>query len=152
MISPCRGRGVPQRHADRFENDRVVFVDPRRNFFEQHIAELAGDLVCRPRTIGDHRRVGLPRRFAAEHFLFPGHDHARICNRRARQLPARNRYDQGAGPNPFGLDDWRTSAGCNANDRRMLDRRARIIYRFDIDAKLGSDPRIVGSGGALRSD
>ena len=25
---------------------------------------------ARPRAIGDHRRVGLPRRFAAEHFLF----------------------------------------------------------------------------------
>ena len=119
-----------------------------RNFFEQHIAELAGDLVCRPRAIGDHRRVGLPRRFAAEHFLFPGHNHARICNRRARQLPARNRYDQGAGPNPFGLDHWRTSASCNANDRRMLD-RVRADY-LPLRHRCQAERSVVGEALAMR--
>ena len=84
-------------------------------------------------AVGDHRHIGLARRFAAEHSSF--HDtmtreFATVC---AWQLPAGDRDDQRAGFDPFRFDHWRTRTGRQADDRLAFDRAFRAVHSFDFN-------------------
>ena len=76
------------------------------NFSQDDVAQLAGDFLRRPTAVGDHRHVGLARRFAAEQLFFPRHDDTRVRHRLARQLPAGDGNDQRARFDPFRFDHW----------------------------------------------